>query len=118
MTRRTDKAAEVVLRDNTRSKAARMRELEQPRLTHRHELVYLEWLDSYGVSANWESTGAVTPAVHSCASVGWVVSETNDVIVVVPHISPEREEIGAEESGCGEMTIPKCSVVCRRELSI
>lgn len=75
------------------------------------KLVLVEWIDSYGCGTNWETVDdmmAITP--HYCKSVGWIVKETDEMILVVPHISPDNGDIGAKLSGCGDMAIPVCSI--------
>ena len=47
---------------------------------------------------------------HYCYSIGLLVKQTDDVVVIVPHMSPENSENGAVRSGCGDMTIPMASV--------
>ena len=84
----------------------------------KHKLAYVEWVDSYGCSSQWESTKDVKALVHTCYSVGWVVKETEDTLVVVPHLSPANAAIDADEQGCGEMAIPLKSIIERVELSI
>ena len=76
-----------------------------------YRLAYVEWQDSYGVSAIWQETKNAKPIQHKCFSVGWIIAENEDVIVLVPHLSPANNKIDAEEQGCGDMTIPKCSIV-------
>ena len=75
-----------------------------------YKLVKIQWADSYGCSSTWEKIESSEPLSRYCYSVGWVTSESDEAIVITPHLSPENEEIGAIESGCGDMTIPKCSI--------
>lgn len=75
-----------------------------------YRLVAVEWLDSYGCGAIWEEMPDRPPPAHRCYSVGWLVAKTEDVVVIVPHISPENKDIGGPEQGCGDMTIPRCAV--------
>jgi len=74
-----------------------------------YPLVLIKWIDSYGCSPLWEATEDLNPQPHYCYSVGWIVKETPEVVVIIPHMSPSNEDIDAEEQGCGDMTIP---VVC------
>ena len=77
-----------------------------------YPLVLIRWRDAYGCTPNWYSMKeAIEPPPHECLSVGWRVKETDEVVVVVPHLSGEQQEIGAEEQGCGDMTIPKSAIV-------
>ena len=74
-------------------------------------LVYVEWLDSYGCSANWQHLGAGKAAAPMvCRSVGWLLHDTNKCKVVVPHVSDaERDDLAPQ--GCGDMTIPTAAIV-------
>ncbi len=76
-----------------------------------YKLVMVKWADSYGCSPVWAEIPAGPPTPHYCFSAGWLVRESEDAIVIVPHISPKNREIGAEESGCGEMTIPRRAIL-------
>lgn len=76
----------------------------------KYKLVAVEWVDSYGCGAEWEEMPVRAPSAHHCYSVGWMTAKTKDVVVIVPHISPENAEIGGNEQGCGDMTIPRCAV--------
>jgi len=75
-----------------------------------YNLVLVKWVDSHGCTSNWGTIPDTSPSAHYCYSVGWLVAESDDCMVIIPHISPECEEINADEQGCGEMTIPKTSV--------
>lgn len=81
-------------------------------LSH-YDLIYVEWVDSYGCGSQWGVIPDKDPVSHYCYSVGWAVKESVDALVLVPHISPRNEDIEAEESGCGDMTIPIVSIVRR-----
>lgn len=86
-------------------------------LVSHYELVYLEWRDSYGVSAEWRETEAAEPHAHRCFSVGWILKETDEAIILAPHLSPANDLIHAEEQSCGDMVIPKSAVVHRRHIA-
>lgn len=77
-----------------------------------HQLVMIEWLDSFGVGPAWEPIYDETELkLPVCVSVGYVVKENDSAICVVPHVFPADEEIGAVKSGCGDMTIPRAAIV-------
>ena len=80
--------------------------------------VMVKWVDSYGCGSDWEQTRDINAEPHYCYSIGWVLEETSDVIVIAPHLSPAREEVGAEESACGDMTIPMRSVINVTEIGV
>lgn len=82
-----------------------------------YEVEYIEWLDSFGCGSNWQHIDherlSRISFRHNCISVGFVIFENDDCVVIASHFSPENESIGAEESACGDMTIPKASIVKR-----
>ena len=80
-----------------------------------YRLVAVEWVDSYGCGSVWSELPDTAPA-HHCYSVGWLVRQSDDVVVIVPHLSPPHADIGAEEQGCGDMTIPRVAIVEMRDL--
>lgn len=74
-------------------------------------LVLIEWVDSHVAVGGWKllddfDRNAKAPF---CRSVGWVVRDDDEIIVVVPHFIEEQGDVARQ--GCGDMTIPKCSVV-------
>jgi len=68
------------------------------------KLVYVEWSDSYGCSSTWQRLEGEPPEVMICRSVGYLVRQTKHLIVIVPHVTPDRD--GEYQMGCGDMTIP------------
>lgn len=73
-------------------------------------LVLVDWIDSYGAAANWQSIENYSPSPMRCQSVGWIVSKNKDSIAVVPHLS-EKGHPDVPQQGCGDMTIPKSAIV-------
>jgi len=76
----------------------------------KYKIVLVEWTDSYGCSSGWEETEDLKIIPHHCYSVGYLVKENDEVIVLVPHLSPENKETNATEQGCGDMTIPRVAI--------
>lgn len=79
-------------------------------------LVLVEWLDAHA-GRGWQTADQIRSAAEPlyCRSVGWLVSETADCKVVVPHISGERD--GVEFlTGSGDLTIPAKAIVRFRVL--
>jgi hypothetical protein len=72
-------------------------------------LVYVEWLDSYGCSPEWERLSGCSPHLLTCKSVGWLLHDGDDCKVLVPHVSLPRDSDSAQ--GCGDMTIPTRAIV-------
>jgi hypothetical protein len=80
-------------------------------------LVLVEWLDSYGCSASWQSIDNPLPAprVMRCRSVGWLIHDGEECKVLIPHVGDVGE--GEASQGCGDMTIPTCAVLRVQELN-
>lgn len=80
-----------------------------------YDLVIVEWSDSYGCSSSWQYIDAdyiqKNATSHKCTSVGYLVVNNEQVITVIPHMSPKNEQNGGEEQGCGDMTIPKSAII-------
>jgi hypothetical protein len=85
--------------------------------TPNYLLLLVEWQDSYGCRSDWTELDNINTKEHSCFSVGWNVSKSKDFVVLVPHYSGDNPDIGAIESGCGDMTIPMRSVIKMTHLS-
>lgn len=76
----------------------------------------IEWLDAHagrGRQTKEQIASAAEPLY--CRSVGWLVSETDDCRVIVPHISGERDRIQFL-TGSGDLTIPAKAIVRFRVL--
>ena len=59
----------------------------------RHQLIIVEWLDHTEPGLpNWTSSTYQTSHLASCFSVGWVVRQDADTMVLVPHISYTEED--------------------------
>lgn len=75
------------------------------------ELVLIEWLDSHS-GRGWQDIenirSAVTPLY--CRTVGWLVAETEECKMIVPHIAGERNG-DLMLQGCGDIAIPTVSIV-------
>ena len=79
-------------------------------------LVLIEWLDAHA-GRGWQTADAIRQAAEPlfCRSVGWLVCETPDCKVLVPHISGDKD--GVEFlTGSGDLTIPAKAIVRFRVL--
>lgn len=72
-------------------------------------LVFVEWVDSFGCSPNWESLTDAAPHLLTCKSVGWLLHDNEDAKVLVPHVTAPNEHCTPQ--GCGDMTIPTRAIV-------
>ena len=74
-------------------------------------LVMIEWLDSMGVGGEWQCPDCLKdPEPVVCRSVGWIVRETEDYIVVASHHHAGDCNEEASEQVCGTMAITKATV--------
>ena len=78
-------------------------------------LILIEWRDAYGVGTNWAPINDVTGTCLLCYSVGWLVFQDDDCVVVVPHMSQSGHP-HAVQQGCGDMTIPRSAILSIKEL--
>jgi hypothetical protein len=65
-------------------------------------LVLIEWLDATGgTRAGWKPVADMKRDLpHKCRSVGWIIHEDDDRVVIVPHMTGDGD-------GDGELTIPR-----------
>ncbi len=70
--------------------------------------VLVEWEDSY-CSTGWRFLAEMEPEVMRCRSLGWVVSQDDDCLVLAPHVSAE-DHGDAPLQGNGIMVIPKRAI--------
>lgn len=75
-----------------------------------YRMVRVEWIDAHGCSPEWtEMPDKDTVRIPTVDSMGWLVYEDERAIVVMPHWCPKSP--GVTEQGCGDMTIPRSSIV-------
>lgn len=72
-------------------------------------LVYVEWYDAHGCGDFWGDAPEPNdqPKALVVRSIGWIVAESDDAIVVAPHFA--NPATGPQI--VGDMTIPKGCVV-------
>jgi hypothetical protein len=73
-------------------------------------LVLVEWIDAFGCASEWAELTDIPPDTLRCRSVGWLLHDTPECKVIVPHLSDPRHE-SAKPQGCGDMTIPTQAVL-------
>lgn len=76
----------------------------------------IEWVDSYGGTTGWKVLDDCTPDVLVCRSVGWLLHDTDECKVVVPHLVQPSEATRIAEQGRGDMTIPTPAVLRMTDL--
>lgn len=73
-----------------------------------NELVLIRWRDAYGCSPEWRPVDSVKAHPLFAESVGWIIEDNADSVVVLPHRTKGNENCDAQ--GCGDMTIPKAAI--------
>lgn len=80
-----------------------------------HDLVLVEWQDSAQPLSHWLLlSDAPKPEIILCVSVGWVISETKDVLMLAPNIGDIQSGGSAQASGF--IRIPTAAVTRRAKL--
>lgn len=85
-------------------------------MNNKLSIVYIEWLDSKGITTEWEFLEEI-PDLHPalCRSTGFVFKEDAEYITVIQNLAfnPEVED---ETQISGRMTIPKCAITDLRTI--
>ena len=78
----------------------------------------ITWCDSYGCSASWQEVNNDPISLQPCYSAGFILKEDDKHVVIASHYAQQNDLIGSVESACGDMTIPKCSILDRKILTV
>lgn len=70
-------------------------------------IVVVRWLDSRGASGSWEWAADLTDGPCRCVSVGLLVAEHPDHVVIAPHFSEDEDD----DQFCGVMYIPRSAII-------
>ena len=74
-----------------------------------YKLVLIEWLDSKGITTQWEYLDEIEPLKPDrCFSVGFLIEETNEYKTIAQSVS--------ETQIIGRTTIPCCSIQALKEV--
>lgn len=78
------------------------------------QLVYVEWIDSAGFAeGGWHQRDVVDSlGPHVISSVGWIIKEEDDYIVMCSHISSDGTNLA------GEKCIPKVAIQKRKKIKL
>jgi len=83
------------------------------------DIVYVKWVDSFGGCGGWKEVKKIQGDVQIvCETVGFLIQETDNYILLAGSHHSDNAEINAEESCSGDMAIPKCSILERYGLNI
>ena len=76
-----------------------------------YKLVLIEWLDSKGISNEWEYLDEIEPLKPGkCFSVGFLIEETTEYKTIAQGVN--------ETQVIGRTTIPHCSIQNIREIKL
>lgn len=67
-----------------------------------HPLLIIHWVDSFGCVPDWQDLDGLIPHITHPRSVGWLIAENADAILLGPNISDDQV--------VGQISIPKCSI--------
>ncbi|MBA4180245.1 MAG: hypothetical protein C0506_06600 [Anaerolinea sp.] len=73
-------------------------------------LVTIEWMDARVAKGGWVNIGEYEPSLITCRSVGFVVSETDDLIALASTLNSAGQSMPT-------VVIPKAWIVSRRLLA-
>jgi hypothetical protein len=69
----------------------------------KYKLIFLEWLDSKGITNQWEYFDDIEPMKPSkCFSVGFLIEETDEYKTIAQSLNASQV--------IGRMTIPRCAI--------
>lgn len=80
----------------------------------KYKIELIHWVDSALSINGWGVLEEISCEVQQMFSVGYVTTETETDILVVPHLSPENDN--SKCAAAGWITIPKCSIKWRKVL--
>lgn len=78
-----------------------------------YKIKKIKWLDSYGCTNSWQKIEQITEKLI-CETVGYVISETTELISLANSIAYETTE--TVEQANGIMTIPKVCIIEESEI--
>lgn len=79
------------------------------------ELVYIEWKDACVANEAWEPVDTIEGKLADCISVGYVINETEEVVVVSGNIALGYGKENQIDT-VGAICIPKSNIVSRSQL--
>lgn len=81
-----------------------------------NKMIYVEWTDSLLENSRWQLLQQVENQILKCATVGFMISDTDEFITIAQSYTLDRpfEDISVS----GTMTIPKGSIIRLEELSM
>lgn len=80
------------------------------------KLLEIDWVDSHAANGWMPLNRAIEPASLACRSVGYLLADNRDSIVLGAHLCLNEEDNVPDKIGMidGHMIIPKCAIVAKR----
>jgi len=73
--------------------------------------ILVSWIDSKGITSDWEFLKeAKLPRPCYCCSIGFLLEDTKDYVVISPNITDDEEQ-----QIVGALAIPRCSILSIHE---
>lgn len=77
----------------------------------KRKLVYVKWLDHHNLNdSGWKDFDELVPHVMEMESVGWVMCEDKNYLVLAAHMNEKHQ------TACGEIMIIKKCILNRQEI--
>ena len=80
----------------------------------KHKLVFIEWVDSQIASLTWCHIDDIPVGIATVISVGFLISETKDILTVAANLS-YKENATTQISSV--INIPKCCIKSKKIIS-
>jgi hypothetical protein len=77
----------------------------------KYKIEIVEWIDSFGCTSTWSEIKPIS-TILICQTVGFVISENEDVISIANSVAEETDN--TVEQANGIMTIPKACIKHRK----
>jgi hypothetical protein len=72
-------------------------------------VVAVEWIDAFGCPAGWEFEDETVTAATTVRSIGYVLSEDDQFVLIAPHISSPGD--GRRRQLAGHIAVPRRQIV-------
>jgi hypothetical protein len=79
------------------------------------KIAVVEWIDAFGCPAGWEFEEEALLRATTVRSVGHVLSENDDFVMLAPHISKPGD--GTRRQLAGHIAIPRRQIVTMKVIS-
>lgn len=82
------------------------------------KLRYVKWVDSHGPGNGWLALSDIWAEQLVVRSVGFVLHDTPELLVLVPHLCLPAEDAFVARQGRGALTIPKASILETGDITV